>query len=380
MSLGTPRAGTGGGAVAAAVTTAAMILALARPAAAQDVRIVVRIDLSDVQRQLESLTKQTLPEIRSELRDALRDVTNGLDDLGTSVHARPQRGPTARTEQTDTSTQPLAIGPTGTLDISVWSGSITVMAGAGAPTLQVIKKARGRTEADARQAMDRVTVVPDGRGGRVRVEPGYHGRLDVDLALVATVPAGIAVNAQASNGAITITGIRGDVLAHTMNGAITLSGVPNLTEAHSLNGPITISDTQTDRALTAESMSGAIHFNRVKARRVSANTSGDVLADSLDCAEASLKAFNGTVTFRGAMQPNGHYEIHTYNGAVHFEPEGSVGFELDASSYSGVVRIDPTLRLQSSRTGGHSLTGTVGNGAATVTIVTFNGAVVIGKR
>ena len=365
--------------IAVGVSATVLLLGAARAASAQDVRVRVSGDLSKtIDQELQRMMRETLPAIRDDISDALRDMADGLDDLGTP-RARPQNG-ARRVEQTDTSTQPLPMTASGTLDIRVVSGGITVTAGTGAPTLQVIKKGHGRTDAEARAAMDRVTVPVETRGGRVHVEPAYHGRSDVDVTLVVTVPAGVAVNASTTNGAITISGIRGDVEARTMNGAITLTGVPGLTDARTLNGAITIFDTQSDRALSAESMSGAITFSRVRARRLSANTSGTVLADGVECGEASLKAFNGSVTYRGSMARNGHYEFRTFNGPVHFEPTGSVGFELDASSYSGSLSVEPPLRLQTSRTSGHSLTGTVGDGAATVTIVTFNGAVVIGKR
>jgi len=369
-------------AIAAGCAGAGLLLA-APPAGAQDVHVTVSVnrDLSKViDKELDRVMRETLPAIRDGISDALRDMADGLDDLGTPRARSRQQSGDRRNEQTDTSTQPLPIAASGTLDIRVATGSITITVGTGAPSLQVIKKARGRTDADARAAMDRVTVPVETRGGRVHVEPNYRGRSDVDVALVLTVPAGVAVNASTTNGAISISGIHGDVAARTMNGGITLTGVPGLTDARTLNGAITISDTQSDRALAAESMSGAITFSRVKARRLSANTSGAVLADGVECGEASLKAFNGSVTYRGSLARNGHYEFRTFNGPVHFDPIGSVGFELDASSYSGSLSVVPPLRLQTNRTSGHSLTGMVGDGAATVTIVTFNGAVVIGRR
>lgn len=365
---------------AAAGFAAVLLLGAPRLASAQDVRVVVKVDLTSVQQELTRLAHETLPAIGDDIRDALRDVADGLDDLGTSrTRSRQQRS--ARAEQTDSSTQPLAIGPTGTLDVSVTNGSITVTGGSGAPTVQVIKKARGRTDAEARQAMDRVTVRAEVRGGRVHLEPSFNDRMDVDVSLVVTAPAGIAVNARTTNGPVTITGIRGDVSVHTMNGAITLTNVPNLSEAHSYNGAITVSDTQTDRALAAESLSGPITFRQVKARRITAisTTAGAIMADGVECGEALLKSLNGTVTFRGPMARNGHYELHSFNGVVRFEPTGAAGFELDASSYNGAIRVNPPIRLQSTRTDRHTLAGTWGDGAATVTLETFSGLIVIGK-
>ena len=365
-----------------AAAAAVMVLGFDRPLAAQDsVRVVVKVDLSKLphvlDEQVDQIVRQ-LPEIRDDISDTLRDIADSLNDIGRDDWSRAAAG---RAQQSGTSTQALPIDATGTLDIRTDNGSITVTAGSGAPSLQVIKKARGRSDADARQAIDRVTVTVDGRNGRVRVEPNARGRSDVEVSFVVTAPAGIAVNARANNGTVTITGVRGEVVARTMHGAITLSNVPNVTEAHSYSGSITISDTQSERSLSADSLSGSIEFHRVKARRITANTvtSGPILADDVECGEALLKSLNGSVTFRGPMARNGHYEIHAFSGPVHFEPTGSTGFELDASSYSGTIRVNPPLRLQSSRTDRHSLTGTVGDGAATVTIETFSGSVSIGK-
>jgi DUF4097 and DUF4098 domain-containing protein YvlB len=298
-----------------------------------------------------------------------------------------------RAEQTDQQRRTLDLGSAGALDLFTLSGDITVTAGTGPATLESIRRSRARTDPQAKQGLDHVRVDVVEQAGRVSVRTVYSsdGRTgaDVQVSFVVTVPPGTALVAHTIAGDIAISGIHGEVRANTASGSITLANVPRTSEAHSVEGTVTISDTQTDRPLQADSIDGDVVLTHIKAPQVSASSiSGKVTADDVDCEQALLKSLFGTIAYRGFLAPDGRYELRTQSGSVHLEPTGTASFDLDARSFSGMIRVDPALHLQESgpprrnltEAFGSSLTGTVGTGRATVVVVTFSGSVTIGKR
>jgi DUF4097 and DUF4098 domain-containing protein YvlB len=299
-----------------------------------------------------------------------------------------------RAEQTDRERRTLDLGSSGALDLSTLSGDITVTAGTGPASLEIVRRARARTDAEAKQGLDRVTVNVEQRASRVSVKTIYpdsdeHAASDVQVSFVVTAPAATVLVAHTIAGNISISGIHGEVSANTASGSVTLTNVRRVRDVHSLEGTVTISDVETDGLLEAHSIAGDIVMTRVKAQRVNAwSTVGQVTAEDVDCEDAQLKSLAGAVEYRGLLAARGRYELRTQSGSVHFEPTGTAGFDLDARSFSGTIRVDPSLHFQASSsprrglagTVGSSLTGTVGTGRATVVVVTFSGSVTIGKR
>jgi hypothetical protein len=60
-----------------------------------------------------------------------------------------------------------------------------------------------------------------------------------------------------------------------------------------------------------------------------------------------------------------------------------VGFEIDASSFSGSVRADVELKLVttgSGRRGQRAIRGTYGDGSAVLDLQTFSGSIVVTRR
>jgi DUF4097 and DUF4098 domain-containing protein YvlB len=299
-----------------------------------------------------------------------------------------------RGDQTDRQRRTLDLGSAGALDLSTLSGDITVTAGPEPATLEIVRRARARTDAQAKQALDHVAVDVAERSGRVTVRTLYpggdgQGNPDVQVSFVVTVPPATVLVGRTISGDISINGIHGDVRASTASGSVTLTNDSRISEAHSIQGTVTITDTQTDGSVQADSIGGDIVLARVKARQISASSiTGKVSIDDTDCEDAVVKTLFGTIEYRGLLAPEGRYELRTQSGSVHLEPTGTPSFDLDAQSFSGTIQVNPALRLQASApprrstTGvvGSSLTGTVGAGRATVVVVTFSGSVTIGRR
>jgi DUF4097 and DUF4098 domain-containing protein YvlB len=283
--------------------------------------------------------------------------------------------------QSDRETRPLSIGSAGAVDVSTFSGDITVTAGTGPASVEIRREGHGRAARDAQSLREAAQVTVDVQNDRARIRVSYpRGRSDVSVSFVLIVPAGTKIVAHAVSGDIKTSGVTAEITADTASGDIALTGGRRAIEATTMAGTVHITDATLDDAATAHSVGGDVILTRVKARRVTASTiGGDVTARTLTCDELSLKTTAGSVEFSGPLARGGRYEIHTQSGDVRFAPTGDVGFSLDVETFSGEIRMSKTMRIDHVSHQARSLTGTVGTADATVRIVSFNGDVTIGS-
>lgn len=288
-------------------------------------------------------------------------------------------------EQTARETRTLAIGASGSLDLDTVSGDITVTAGGGRDaTIEIIRRSHGRTEADATLGLDRVKVEVDQRPDRARVRAVYPDQRNppysVDVSYVITAPSDTRVTARTVSGNVVVKGIRGDVDTSVTSGHIDLSG-SRVSLAKTISGPVTLADVDTDGSLDIRTVSGDVTLHNVKARRLTADAvaSGTVIASNVTSDNVVLKTLSGAVEYSGPLSKTGRYELNAFSGNVRFLPSGPVGFDLQASTFSGTIRPDPSMTFRDISLSRRSFRGTFGDGSAVVTLQTFSGNVTIGK-
>jgi len=144
---------------------------------------------------------------------------------------------------------------------------------------------------------------------------------------------------------------------------------------------VQITNASVKGSMNVSTVSGTMTLDQIKCQRLSGSViSGEVHAKDVACDNAELKSLSGSVDYTGPLTKNGRYELQTHSGNVHVTITGSVGFELQASTFSGQVRLDPPLELQRSTMTRKSARGTVGDGSAVVTATAFSGDVVITKK
>lgn len=359
----------------------AITLAGVIPAHAQDV------DIDDVVRVVHSVVNDVLKN-----SDMIKSEKFKLDKFELEKIAGRRAGESAgaaqrrdfRVERTDRSTQTLQLGPNGSLELRNVSGEITVRAGSGRDVvIEIVRESRGRTEADAAQGLRDVQPTIDHRGERATVEMDYRRNdapYQVSASFDVTAPAGTRLTVRSVSGDVSVTGIKGDVAVDVVSGDVNITSSGRVSKASSISGDVTLNDIQGSDTLTAVAVSGDVEMTNVQARRVSVEiTSGDVRAENIRCDSASLKSLSGTVDFSGRLSPNGRYELTSHSGSVRFAPEGPVGFELQATTFSGGIQAG-RLALTSVSRGRGALRATVGNGSAVVVLQTFSGSVTIGSR
>ena len=384
---------------------ASVLLGLPARASAQRVQIDVSVS-AEVSREIREALREVASGVSDALRDASRDINRDLGrgigrDLAQGLRDLPKLGRlgawdggwslaqernwNARAD--DRRTRTIAIGPNGTLELHNLAGDITVTAGSGRDTtIEVIRHSRGRTEADARLGLDRVTVSQQVNATRATVRADYPDErqsvYSVAVDMVISAPAGTRLVINSLSGSIKVTGIKGEMAANTMSGSVTLGNVGTVSEAKTASGDVSIIGATGEGTLDAGTLSGDVTLQQVKASRIHATAvSGSVTARDVTCESATLNSLSGDAVFSGDLAQNGRYEITSHSGDVRFTPTGKVGFTLVASSFSG--DISSSLALQTSdttRTRRRSLTGKIGDGSATVTLQTFNGDITIGTK
>jgi len=301
-----------------------------------------------------------------------------------------QRRDDNREEQTERTTKTFKLGPSGSLSLGNISGDITVTRGNGPDTtVEIVKTARGRDVADAKELLQLVTVDATERNGRAEVKAQYPSGDDmrrrnrrgvnVNVTYIVTAPAGIRVSAESISGNVRITDIKGDVSATTISGDVKITG-GHVGIAKTISGSVEVVDAQIDGPLESSSVSGDVTLRRVTARRVEAGSvSGDIRLEDVQSERVSAHTTSAGISLTGTLLKNGRYELKGFSGDVRLELSGNTGFELDASTFSGDIKSDFPITTHG-RVGRRSMSGTFGDGSAILDVSTFSGSIFIKKR
>lgn len=291
--------------------------------------------------------------------------------------------------QTDEETKVLTLGANGSLELKTVSGDVTVVAGSGRDVrIAITRRSRGRSTEDARLGLQRVTVTVDQQGDRAVVATQYpdNGRRDssdnysVDVSFNVTAPAGTRVSATSVSGNVRVENIKADVSMNVVSGNVALVGAGKVADVKTISGDVTVTDVAGD-SVTLGTVSGNVIIDRTTARQLEAETtSGDVRATSVSTDRATLRSLSGDVVYAGGISKGGRYEFQSHSGNVSFDPTGSVGYDLQAMTFSGTItppRGMTSNSLSTSRS--RAFHGTIGSGGASVSITTFSGNVRVGK-
>lgn len=310
------------------------------------------------------------------LRDTIRHV------LPTLYQGR-NRGP----EVTDHFSRKVKIGRDGRVSLGNISGDMTVTGGSGDEvTIEATKRTRGD-----KGELDAVQIVVEEHAGRVDVRTEYPQRENnhVSVDFVVTVPASASVEMHSISGSLHVTGVQGTARLETVSGAVTAASTPRIEVAKSVSGNVELSGTSSDGDLAASSVSGSVRVKGVKARSIRIGAiSGSVGVSDATCDRVDMKSLSGSVEYAGTLVKGGRYDLTSHSGEVRMILAGTLGFELDASTFSGSINSELPLTIggDAGRTGrprgisNKSIHGTFGDGSAVLTLRTFSGSIVISKQ
>jgi hypothetical protein len=299
----------------------------------------------------------------------------------------------AREEQSERTTHTLKVGQAGEVDLGNIAGDVTIVRGSGSEaTLEIVKTARARSADEAREMLGLVTVDVTERGTRTEVRARYPrgerrgGRrnINVSVAYSLTAPEGTRVSVNTISGDISARDIKGDLSFETISGSIQIANAGRVPKAKTVSGNVEISGTTIQGAMDAATISGTLTLRQVRADRLDLGTvSGDVVVEDVACERVHAQSISGGVSLVG-LHPGARYDLGSHSGEIRVTVSGKVGFDLEASSFSGSVRSDVPLTNQGSDTSGRrgqrALRGTYGDGSATLDLTTFSGSIVITKQ
>jgi DUF4097 and DUF4098 domain-containing protein YvlB len=288
------------------------------------------------------------------------------------------------------------VGPTGSLDLSNISGDIVITGGAGDEIrVEAVKRANGHKEAETKRQLEGVTIEASEHAGRVEISTSYphtqNTQVDVDYTV--HVPAGAAVSVRSVSGDIELTGVKGEARLETVSGSVTTTNSRQLARVKSVSGDVSVSEGSSGDVLSLGTVSGNLTVRRLKARTLEVQTiSGDLSLTDTACERVQAKTVSGDLQFGGPLAKAGRYEFNSHSGDVRLSLQGTVGFEITASTFSGDLRSD----LQLSGRGGSAaavpaaddddrghgprrqdLRGTFGDGSAIIMVQTFSGDLVV---
>ena len=152
-----------------------------------------------------------------------------------------------RSEETAQWHKTYQLDPKGRVEISNVNGKIQVEPSTGnAVEVEAVKKARGASPEAAKAALERVSIIEDVSGGRIRIETkvartsGFSFSSGVNVEYRVKVPAGAEARFATVNGGVEVTGLEGHVVAETTNGGVTTRNVSGQLEASTTNGGLDI--------------------------------------------------------------------------------------------------------------------------------------------
>ncbi|HYJ93581.1 MAG TPA: DUF4097 family beta strand repeat-containing protein [Vicinamibacterales bacterium] len=353
-------------------------------------------DLADdiarrVERQVDEMTRQ----VERQADQMARRVEIQADQFARLVEQRFEqqgrrgggsgRGP----EYTENFSRTVRIGRTGALDLQNVAGDISVTGGGGDDVrIEAVKRVRHTNEAEAKVLLSEIAIEVADRGGRVEVRTEYPRRRNwsggVDFTL--SVPRDASVALRSVSGTVKVTNINGELRAETVSGDIIMMTAKKLRVAKTVSGDVEISESAADE-LSLGTVSGDVIVNRLKGSGFDAQSvSGDLRLTDVEIDHASIRSVSGDIDYSGRLARNGRYQFQSHSGDIRVTPADAKGFAIEASTFSGDVRSDYALTLQTSPANSftpgrnRSVRGSFGDAGATLTLQSFSGDIVIVKR
>ena len=235
-----------------------------------------------------------------------------------------------------------------------------------------------------------VTVtISEGSSGNQRVftvspvEGGRSARQQINLEI--KVPRDVELDAIGiRKGNISVIDLDGGVRLRTDDGNITARRVGSpgggLVEVAAGSGNVSLSNINGDVRVVA--ISSHIAVQCVKGDVAARVSSGHIEVSNID-GDVELNASSGSLSFTGAIRPEGRYRLNVLSGTVSMSIPDKVGFTAMLTSYSGQIERDfqfsHALRNTPPGRKNQRLIGKYGDGSARIELDSFNGPVRLRK-
>jgi hypothetical protein len=272
--------------------------------------------------------------------------------------AAPARAQRTFSETLDTT---VTLDRGATVDLSLMSGTIEVVGGAGSQAHVRATSDRGDIEFDAEPDRIRMSVDPS-RGGR------GDGRFEL------TVPAGTRVIVNSISASISIRGAKGEVDANAVSGNVSIVDATRKVKAESVSGNVDVAQVTGD--VRASSVSGRVEVDDVSGDLETESVSGRISMTRAQSRFVRAGSVSGRISYAGTFQPDGTYEFKSHSGGVRLSLPADVGAQVRIETFSGTVDSDFPVTLQPNTEGRSSnrrIEFKIGNGRSRIVAESFSG-------
>jgi DUF4097 and DUF4098 domain-containing protein YvlB len=194
-----------------------------------------------------------------------------------------------------------------------------------------------------------------------------------------TVPAWININIDGGGDAcnVDITGITGNVVAHTTEGDIVLRNLGGSVDAKSVDGKITVEGGR--GKIQVSTVDDDIEISKASGEIVAESIDGDVKLTDVQATSVDVSNVDGDILFAGTLQASGRFQFTTHDGSITLVLPESTSATFGIRTFQGQLHSSLPLKAAGQVQRGRRGTYTLGGGSAQVEIEAFDGNVYIRK-
>ena len=237
---------------------------------------------------------------------------------------------------TDEWTHTYPLTPGGEVRIGNTNGKVDVEGVDGATVeIRAERIARSATETGARELLPRIVIREDVKPDRISVETEKIGGIMIGAAFEVRyhvrAPKNAVINVTTSNGAIAITALGGNVVAHTTNGGVSGKELTGGVDARSTNGGVSIDVASVGAGRIALSTTnGSVTLTLPESAKVDVSascTNGGINVtglDKLEVSEQSRRHVEGKLNGGGTA-----INLQTTNGGIRVRSRDKTSSQAD---------------------------------------------------
>jgi DUF4097 and DUF4098 domain-containing protein YvlB len=242
------------------------------------------------------------------------------------------------------------------LRANIVAGTISILPSDERPTLQVTDISGQPLEVVHEAGMLTVNHKSGGWDGVLKWLQNTRGRVSLTI----TVPSDCPVTLNVVTANAIVTGLTGRVSVKAASGDVTLDGVTGAIDANTAAGDI-----------EAQGLAGSVAFKSVSGNLALAGGSLDRL---------TAHSVTGKVTTDVELRGNGHAQVSTVSGEVTMRLPEATSAKVTLNSMTGRVDAAFSELTRQERPVGRYVSGTLGDGDASLTVNSDSGAVTLLSR
>ena len=199
------------------------------------------------------------------------------------------------------------------------------------------------------------------------------GGTTASVAVEITVPRdmGVALDGHSLNA--DLRGMGGEVSVSTLQGTVRLEGGRQYVRLHAMQGSVECAGAE--GRIDFETMNGSITATGIAGEVRAHSLNGQVLLRDVRASAVDAYTLNGGIDYAGTIVAGGEYKLETHAGSVTVAIPERAGVTIEASTFGGGFESDFPVTLQKAESGGRTVSLSLGDGKARMTLHSFGGTI-----